>query len=175
MMKRVLLGVAMLVFGGLLAFGGARAISRAWSSKHWPTVHGSVLSSSVEPLRTRRSVSFRPHVRYSYSVGSGHYTSETIAFAPTDTGNLREAQAYVSRFPAGAPLELHYSPADPNVACLDCGRAGMADYMVTAGGVLLALFAVSGLLELLRSHRATRLRQQRSAPPGATPRQPMRG
>ena len=174
MTKRVLLGLVMLLFGGVLAFGGARAIYRAWSSKSWPTAQGSVLSSTVETLRSKRSVSFRPHVRYSYSVGAGHYTSDTIAFAATDTGDSQEAREYVGRFPTGSTVELHYSPEDPNVACLDCGRAGVADYVVTLGGGALALFAISGLLDLLRGHLARR-RQQQSAPARAPRQQATRG
>lgn len=175
MTKRVLLGLMMLLFGGVLAFGGGRAVYRAWTSRSWPTAQGSVLASSVETMRSKRSVGFRPHVRYSYSVGTTPYTSEVIAFAATDTGDLQEAREYVGRFPAGAHVELHYSPDDPSVACLDCGRAGVADYVVAVGGIGMALFAVSGLLELLRSHRAASRKQQRSAGTGATPQQPTRG
>jgi hypothetical protein len=151
----------MLVFGVALAWGGARMLVRAWSSEHWPTAQGSVLSSSVETLRSKRSVTFRPHVRYSYSVGSERYTSDTIAFGSTDAGDSRDAKEYVSRFPAGSSVSLHYSPDDPSVACLDCGSAGVADYVVTLGGVALALFAVSGLVDLLRSHHRAQRRQQR--------------
>jgi TRAP-type C4-dicarboxylate transport system permease small subunit len=173
--KRVLLGVMMLLFGGVLAFGGGRAVLRAWTSGNWPTAQGSVLASSVETMRSKRSVSFRPHVRYSYTVGSTPYTSQVISFAATDTGDLQEAREYVSRFPAGSHVEPRYAPDDPTVACLDCGRAGVADYVVAVGGVGMALFAVVGLLELLRSHQAAQRRQQRSAGTGATSQQATRG
>lgn len=175
MTKRVLLGLAMLVFGGALAFGGGRAVYRAWTSGSWPMARGSVLASSVETRRSKRSVLFQPHVRYSYTVGATPYTSEVISFAATETGDLREAREYVSRFPAGSQVELRYAPDEPTVACLDCGRAGVADYVVAVGGSGLALFAVSGLLELLRSHLAARRRQQRSEGAGATPQQATRG
>jgi hypothetical protein len=171
--KRVLLGLAMLLFGGVLAFGGARMIYRAWASQGWPTAQGKVLSSSVETLRSKRSVSFRPHVRYSYAVGPTSYTAETIAFAATDTGDLQEANGYVRRFPTGANVSLRYSPEDPAVACIDCGRAGVADYVVAVGGVALALFAISGLLDLLRSH--LRAQQRQAAPANAAPQQASRG
>jgi hypothetical protein len=161
MTKRWLLGLAMLVFGGLLAWGGMRMIYRAWASESWPTAEGTVLSSSVETLRSRRSVSFRPHVRYGYSVGPAHYTAETIAFAATDTGNLQEANEYVRRFPSGAHVSPRYSPEDPSLACLDCGRAGVADYGVAGGGLALALFAASGLVDLRRGHLNS---QRRRAP-----------
>lgn len=173
--KRVLLGLTMLLFGGVLAFGGGRAIYRAWTSGNWPTAQGSVLKSSVETMRSKRSVRFRPHVSYSYTVGSTPYTSEVIAFAATDTGDLEEAREYVNRFPAGSHVQPHYAPDDPAVACLDCGRAGVADYVVTVGGLGMMLFAVSGLVELLRSHRAAQRRQQRSAGMGTPPQQPTRG
>ena len=174
-MKRVLLGWAILVVGGMLAFGGGRMLYRAKASEQWPVVRGAVLSSSVETLRGRRSVSFRPHVRYSYTVGAEHYTAETIAFAAMDTGSLQEASGYVRRFPAGAPVELHYSPADPSIVCIECGLAGMADYVVTAAGAAMMLFAVSGLLDVLRSDLRARRRQRASAPAGTAPPQATRG
>jgi Protein of unknown function (DUF3592) len=153
----------MLVFGGALAFGGARMLHRAWSSEGWPTAQGTVLASSVETLRSKRSVSFRPHVRYSYSVGPERYTSETIAFGPSDEGDVRDANVYVKRFPAGASVSLRYSPDDPSVACLECGKAGLADYAVTGIGVALALYATLGLWELLRSQLSARQRQRQAA------------
>jgi hypothetical protein len=161
-MKKLLLGLAMLVFGGVLAFGGGRKVYRGRASEHWPVGRGSVLSSSVETLRSRRSVSFRPHVRYTYTVGAVPYTAETITFAALDTGNLQEANGYVRRFPAGSPVELHYSPDDPSIACIECGQAGVADYVVMAGGGTLVLYAASGLVEVLRSYLRGR------APPQAT-------
>lgn len=169
MMKRLLLGLALLVVGGALAFGGGRMLYRAKASEHWPVVKGAVLSSSVETLRSRRSVSFRPHVRYSYTVGAQHYTAETIAFAAVDTGNLQEANDYVRRFPAGAPVELHYSPRDPSIACIECGLAGIADYVVTAAGVAMLWFAASGLLSVSRSGLRARRRQRTQAPGGTAP------
>ncbi|HEX5754614.1 MAG TPA: DUF3592 domain-containing protein [Archangium sp.] len=174
-MKRILLGWVMLVAGGAFALGGGRMLYRAKASEHWPVVKGSVLSSSVETLRSKRSVSFRPHVRYSYTVGAEHYTAETIAFAAMDTGNLAEANAYVRRFPVGAPVELHYSPADPSIACIECGLAGLADYVVTAAGAAMMLFAVSGLLDVLRGDLRARWRQRASPPSGTAPPQATRG
>ncbi|WP_375768009.1 DUF3592 domain-containing protein [Archangium gephyra] len=174
-MKRLLLGVALLVFGGLLAFGGGRMVYRARASEHWPVARGSVLSSKVETLRSRRAVSFRPHVRYSYTVGAEGYTSETIAFGALDTGNVQEANDYVRRFPAGAPVELRYSPEDPSLACIECGQAGMADYVVTVGGGALMLFAALGLVDVLGSQLRARRRQRTLAPRGEAPHQATRG
>ncbi|MCY1081950.1 DUF3592 domain-containing protein [Archangium lansingense] len=174
-MKKLVLGLVLWVFGVVLAFGGGRMVYRAWASERWPVVRGSVLSSSVETLRSRRSVSFRPHVRYSYTVGTEHFTSETIAFAALDTGNSQEANDYVRRFPAGAPVELRYSPEHPSIACIECGHAGLADYVVTVGGGLLALYAAWGLLELLRSGLRARRRQRPIPSGGAAPPQAARG
>jgi hypothetical protein len=158
MTKRLLLGLVMLVGGGMLAYGGARMLYLAWASERWPSAEGTVLASSVETLRSRRSVRFRPHVRYDYAIGPTHYTSETIAFAATDTGDVEEANEYKRRFPKGAPVTPRYSPEDPFVSCLECGTAGVADYVVTGGGVALALFGLSGLVDLLRAYSSARRR-----------------
>lgn len=163
MKSRVLLGLALLVFGGALAVSAGRMLYRARSSEHWPVAEGTVLSSSVETLRSRRSASYVPHVRYSYAVGGQSFTSESIAFAPVATGDALEAQSYVRRYPHGGAVSVHYEPGAPEVACLDCGRAGVANYVVALGGAALALVAALGLVDVLRYRARARVNSPRAS------------
>jgi len=159
MLRNVLLGLGMLVFGGALAFGGGRSIYRAYTSQRWPSAQAHVLSNSVEKLRSRRSVSFLPHVTYEYAVDGKTYTSETLAFgAGITAGALEDANAYVRHYPKGAEVPIHYAPDDAALACLDCGTVGIADYIVAAGGSVLVGLALVGLLEALRSKLKARSR-----------------
>lgn len=165
MLRSVLLGLAMLVFGGALAFGGGRSIYRAYTSQRWPVAQGHVLSNSVEKLRSRRSVSFMPHVSYEYAVNGKSYTSETLAFgAGITAGALEDANAYVHHYPKGAEVPIHYAPDDAALACLDCGSVGIADYVVAAGGTALLALALYGLLDALRSVLKSRDRVKGGVP-----------
>lgn len=157
--KSLLLGLGMLLFGGALAFGGGRAIYRAYSSEHWPTAEAKVTRSSVDKQRARRSVSFMPHVSYDYSVSGKAYSSETLAFgAGVTAGDMEDANEYVHHYPVGATVPIHYSPDDPSVSCLDCGKVGIPDYIIAAGGVVLLVLAVLGLVETFRSEARARNR-----------------
>lgn len=152
MLRSVLLGLAMLMFGGALAFGGGRSLYRAYTSQRWPAVPGQVLSSSVEKIRSRRSMSFMPHVSYEYAVNGKTYTSETLAFgAGVTAGDIEDANAYVHHYPKGSEVQIHYAPDDAALACLDCGSVGIADYIVAGGGSVLVGLALIGLLDPLRS------------------------
>ena len=150
-MMKWLMGLALLGIGVALAFAGGRMVYRSRVSRDWPTVQGTVVSSRVETLRSKRAVSFRPEVSYRYEVNGVPYTSDTVAFDGHGSGGLADAQAVSRHYVTGAPVTLHYEPADPSVACLQCGDTGLANYIVTAVGAVFALVAGWGLLELARS------------------------
>ena len=124
-----------------------------------------MLSSSVEKMRSRRSVSFMPHVSYEYGVNGKTYTSETLAFgAGVTAGALEDANAYVHHYPKGAEVQIHYAPDDAALACLDCGSVGIADYVIAAGGSALVALALYGLLDALRAALRTRERARGDVP-----------
>lgn len=169
MTKRVMMGVMLLLLGGTLAFGGGRVLYRAWASSRWPTVQGSVLASSVETRRSKRAVSYQPHVHYTYAVGAAHYTSEVLAFSTTATTDLSEARAELSPYPVGGTVTAHYSPEDPALACLECGRASMADGVLLLVGLALTVFGLLGLQDTWRLQRAERKRQRPGGGVGGLP------
>lgn len=159
-MMKWLMALMILLFGGGLAFSGGRMIYRTRASTAWPTTEGSVVSSTVETLRSKRSVSFHPEVRYRYEVNGQSYTSDTISFGGNDSGALAAAQSYTHHYPSGAKVTVHYEPEDPSVVCLECGSAGMANYVVTLGGLVLAAVAAFGLADMARASLKDRRRQQ---------------
>ncbi|RKH83280.1 DUF3592 domain-containing protein [Corallococcus sp. AB045] len=160
-MMKWLMGLALLGIGVALAFAGGRMVYRSKVSRDWPTVQGTVVSSRVETLRSKRAVSFRPDVSYRYEVNGIPYTSDTVAFDGHGAGGLAEAQAVSHHYAAGAPVTLHYEPEDPSVACLQCGDTGLVNYVLALGGAVFALVAAWGLVELARSS----LRDARDAAP----------
>jgi hypothetical protein len=170
----MLMGVALLGLGLVLSFGGGRALFRAWTSARWPVAQGTVLDSSVEPVRDQRSVSYRPHVRYRYQVQGRPYVSDVLAFGAggVETRAKQEADAFIQRHATGSTVEVRYAPDEPALACIECGHAGVADYVVTVGGMALMLFAGSGMVDLMRVEAQRRRRLQDTAqqpqPPAPT-------
>jgi hypothetical protein len=160
-MMKWLMGLALLGVGMALAFAGGRMVYRSRVSQDWPTAQGTVTSSRVETLRSKRAVSFRPEVSYRYEVNGVPYTSDTVAFDGHGSGGLETAQAVSRHYTTGSTVTLHYEPEDPSVACLQCGDTGFVNYVVAVGGALFALVAAWGLAEMAR----TTLRDSRNGTP----------
>lgn len=159
-MKKLMLTGLLLCLGAMLAFGGGRAVYRARLSEHWPTTDATITSASVETLRSRRGgVRFHPDVRYQYAVNGRAYTASTLSFGSSDTGSLADAQDVTHHYASGTHVPVHYEPADPSVACLECGSAGVASYVLALGGLVLVAIAGMNLLETLRSELRARRRQ----------------
>lgn len=150
-MTKVLLAGLMLLFGGMLAFGGGRMLYRAHASERWPTTEGTVVSSSVETLHNKRSTRFHPEVRYAYAVGGHTYEADTIAFGGNDTGAITDAQRLTHKYASGTKLPVHYEPDDPTVACVECGGAGPSSYVVMLGGLAVAGIAGASMVDMVRA------------------------
>ncbi|MCE9666552.1 DUF3592 domain-containing protein [Myxococcus stipitatus] len=160
MMKAMMAGL-MLLFGAMLAFGGGRMLYRAHASQRWPTTEGTVVSSTVETMHSRRNTRFHPEVRYTYAVSGHPYTADTISFGGNDTGALSEAQRLTHKYATGTKLPVHFEPDDPAVACVECGNAGVASYAVTLGGLAIAGIAGAGMMDMLRSEFRARRHVQK--------------
>ncbi|QSQ16838.1 DUF3592 domain-containing protein [Myxococcus landrumensis] len=162
-MMKVLLAGLMLLFGGMLAYGGGRMLYRAHESQQWPTTEGTVVSSSVETQHGRRSTRFHPEVRYTYSVAGHPYTANTISFGGNDSGALTDAQRLTQRYASGTKLPVHYAPTDPAVTCVECGGAGASSYVVLLGGLAVAGISGAGMVDMLRSDLRERRRIKRQS------------
>jgi uncharacterized protein DUF3592 len=162
--KNLLLGLGLLLLGGGLAFGGGRSIYRAHVSQRWPSTQATIVSSSVERIRSRRSVSFVPRVSYEYKVAGKTYTSETLAFGAAESGGgVEDANSLVHQYPKGATVQIHYAPDDASLACLDCGAVAIADYVIALGGLgVLGLVGYS-LVGTFRAAQRARNRTQGKA------------
>ncbi|WP_163997885.1 DUF3592 domain-containing protein [Pyxidicoccus caerfyrddinensis] len=164
MMKVMMAGLMMLV-GATLAFGGARTVVRAHQSASWPTTEATITSSSVETIRSRRAgVRFHPEVRYQYTVAGTPYSASTISFAGGDAGSLTDAQRVTHHYASGSHVPVHYEPADPSVATIEVGNAGIASYVLALAGAMLAVIGGWGMWDMLRAERREKQRRQRPQP-----------
>ncbi|MCY0996746.1 DUF3592 domain-containing protein [Myxococcus sp. MISCRS1] len=159
MMKGLMMGL-MLLFGVMLAYGGGRLLYRAHASEQWPTTEGTVVSSSVQTMHDRRNTRFHPEVRYEYTVGGSHYTSDTVSFGGNDTGALPDAQRLTRRYASGTKMAVHYAPDDPAIACVECGGAGVSSYVVMFGGLAVAGVAGTSMVDMISADARERRRNK---------------
>ncbi|MGX1785532.1 DUF3592 domain-containing protein [Bosea sp. NPDC055332] len=117
----VMLFAALFGLMALLFFvGHRRYLARA---NAWPVTQGEIVSSVVEQRhstengKTRRA--YLPVVEFAYSVGGNRLHSRQVKLGLEVSGSESLAQGIVDRYPAGAPVEVHYDPQDPSNAALE--------------------------------------------------------
>ena len=100
---------------------------RAVRSLQWPTVVGTVTSSSVTQesryiKRQGLKTFYIPTVQYSYVVAGESFTSDVIHISREyDTTVSSDAMAVAGRYSNGAQIEVRYDSSDPSTAALEVG------------------------------------------------------
>jgi hypothetical protein len=142
----IAIGAVFCVIGAGLGFGGVSAIRKARKRSAWPTVAGTLLSSEVVEHRrsvsgkhgSRKSVSYEPIVKYSYSVEGKNYSGKRIAADTVTMISKRAAEKRIGRFSSATEILVHYDPEDPKQSVLDTEAVGLG-MLFGIGGVLIAL------------------------------------
>jgi hypothetical protein len=151
----------MLLLGcGLLAWGlrsRSKASGAATAAAAWPTVPGVIVGSMVAdilPLWTifaaanpSQSHYYEPRVRYRYTVGR-EFEGSRIRFGSVACRTGSHARELVAPYPEGAPVTVHYDPADPAESVLELAASRGSSM---AGIVLGAILAMGGLALLVAS------------------------
>ncbi|MFA6141269.1 MAG: DUF3592 domain-containing protein [Hyphomicrobium sp.] len=143
-----------LYLGGLLTLGLAGLLGGLWlirrvralaaASLRWPVVAGVVKSSEVAAFRSKGGKQFMAKVAYDYTVDSTPYSGDTVRFG-NYAGALAKAEADVAKYPAGAPVEVFYDPARPQISTLEAGQGGLSVWglvLAIMGGALTALAVI---------------------------------
>lgn len=99
------------------------------ASASWPAIPGKIVSSDIiEDTERRRdddgreteSTTYRPDIRFAYSIGGADYTTDTWKLGGiVGSGSPKYAQGVVGRYPAGQAVTVYYNPMSPDVAVLD--------------------------------------------------------
>jgi hypothetical protein len=118
----------------------------AWSVRkvrRWPRAPGVIVSTSLAPMKNPESAgrSFRPIVRYRYTVGGVERQGRTLRHGRTEGGNEGWARQALARYPAGAPVNVLYNPLNPAESALEASL-GPLGWALLVLGLLLLLGAV---------------------------------
>jgi Protein of unknown function (DUF3592) len=95
----------------------------ALETVEWPTVVGTITSSSVVEDRSGRGVAHYPTVSYSYEVAGVARTGRAIDL--TGGSELEnQAQRKISKYPVGAAVQVYYNRDKPGESLLSPGMNG---------------------------------------------------
>ncbi len=137
----------------LLTLGGSIALllysqnskKKAGASQQWPSADGSITVSEVRESVSRdedgdTSISYYPHVEYSYTVAGQTYTSKQVAFGGVKGFNDHaRAQADLAKYPFGTRVQVYYNPQKPGEAVLERVAGSGAKTAMIMGIILLVL------------------------------------
>jgi Protein of unknown function (DUF3592) len=153
MVVRLFASVFMLI-GVILLTPGARNLMRAGQSLAWPKAPGVVLYSGMtsstsvdkdDDGRTTTSTTYNSPLVIEYEVNGRKHYSNTRRFGQLAGSSGEWAQGIAERYPAGAKIQVAYSPADPDLAVLEPGISSEA-YWLPGAGAAFFLFGLAALL-----------------------------
>lgn len=151
-MIALIVGLFLILLGGVFLIVGLVATKRAKTAQSWPSIPGTVNRTDVVEHEDSdsdgfTSVTYEPVVEYNYAVMGQPFTSKRIAFG-TNRYNYKKAQEIVSKYPAGARVNVFYNPEKPKDAVLETVAAG-GKLLTILGLVLGAAGLVTMVVSLL--------------------------
>lgn len=150
----IVVGLLAVAVGIFLAFVFSYAsITQGAASESWPTVEGTITSSSISEVGPRDNLTYQAHVSYQYEVNEKKRHGDRVDFNSSGMSSSRRVymQEIVRKYPSGKKVTISYDPTDPNVCVLEPGvKLGAAFLIglvcVGIGGLVL----VSGLVAAFR-------------------------
>ncbi|AZO57716.1 DUF3592 domain-containing protein [Mesorhizobium sp. M8A.F.Ca.ET.057.01.1.1] len=123
---------ALLLFMGLMILRmGFAQKSLARQAAKWPVAAGHIESSGLQALRNYsgnrgwRTV-FKSRIVYTYGVAGQRYSADRVSFGATVTASLPGlVSGQASRYVEGSNVDVHYDPANPASAVLECRVRGL--------------------------------------------------
>lgn len=144
---------ALLLFMGLFALRmGFAQKSLAEQAAKWPVAAGRIDASGLQALRNhsnyrRWHTVFKSRIVYNYGVAGQRYTSDRVTFGATVTASLPALVSGQARsYAEGSPVEVHYDPANPASAVLECRVSGLWLLWVCSAGFLGGAALLVGLV-----------------------------
>jgi hypothetical protein len=151
-----LAAAALLLFMGLFVLRMAFVQrSMAEQAIKWPVAAGRIDASGLQTIRTREiSGGYRPwrtvfksRIVYSYGVDGQRYSADRVAFGATVTASLPGlVSGQARRYVEGGKVDVHYDPANPGSAVLECRVRGLWLLWVCSLGFLGGAALLAGLV-----------------------------
>ncbi len=133
----LILGI-FLIAGIATTAWGWMIIVRGRGTRRWPAVSGSITRSAV---RDHDSI---PDITFTYTVNGTTY--RCVHRFPSGTQPSQELTAqYLTKFPLGTPVTVHYDPSHPQHATIEPGLA-RGDWLIFALGLIATVFGAIFLL-----------------------------
>ncbi|MER9230850.1 DUF3592 domain-containing protein [Mesorhizobium sp. M0622] len=135
----------LLVMGLFILRMGFAQKSLAEQAAKWPITTGRIDASGLQKFEARAGGSgyrpwrtvFKSRIVYSYNVAGQRYAADRIAFGANVTASLPSLVSGQSqRYLEGDKIEVHYDPANPAAAVLECRVSGLWLLWVCAVGFL---------------------------------------
>jgi|694.fasta_scaffold02207_4 hypothetical protein len=91
-----------------------------WQVRGWQTASAEVISAELRRMRFPRSraVSYRPLIRYRYTVHGTEYQSGVYAHGMEVGVHKPKAQRLLERYPPGSTITVKHHPTQPERACI---------------------------------------------------------
>ncbi|HEU0076916.1 MAG TPA: DUF3592 domain-containing protein [Longimicrobiaceae bacterium] len=128
----------MVALSAWAAWKSGRALGFALRSRAWPRAPGEILDAGVVHAARKEGVTryaqqwIGESIRYRYRVGGRWWYSERVRFTDLAVWSSRRT---VSRYPAGAAVEVVYDPADTARSALEPGPT-LLGWLEPVGSVL---------------------------------------
>lgn len=144
----LILGLAAILVGVGVFCWKIDDFKQAYASSTWPTVQGQIVHSEVVWLRNQKGLVYDADITYHYAVNGQQYAGTLVSILEYQ-GDSHSMSEIVRGYPEGAPVTVHYDPANPAYAVLE---PGLNMTLLVFGGAL-ALFTAVGILVVSGSLR----------------------
>lgn len=147
------LGAAALLFlmGLFVLRMGFAQKALARQAAQWPVATGRIDASGLQAIRGygsfRWRTVFRSRIVYSYGVAGQRYSADRVTFGANVTASLPGlVSGQARRYAEGSKVDVHYDPANPGSAVLECRVRGLWLLWVCSLGFLGAAAWLVGLI-----------------------------
>jgi hypothetical protein len=138
------------VFGSIGLVNQLRELTRAWSSRRWPTGEGVIVSAAVHERRgSRGRTLFEPTIQFRYRFRDVEYVGHRIAFGDVARSDRAEAQEMADRFAPGTVWTVRICERRPAMAVLHPGADRRLWFAICFFVVYLTL-AIAFLVDAVR-------------------------
>ncbi|HEX8878029.1 MAG TPA: DUF3592 domain-containing protein [Phycisphaerales bacterium] len=134
--------LALLVGAAVADFYLIGRVLREHASSHWPSVSGTIATSTAAPYRNKSSRRYRLSVTYTFDAAGETRTGRVITLGESRGPSFRSEAQALRQYPVGATVPVYYDPASPGNAALVVGVQRRTVSLLLFAGVLNALALV---------------------------------